>query len=402
MEAVAFALVLVTIIGWCALAGRLERSGLTSPMVFVAAGCLLAVVFELRDHPPEPELVKVIAEVTLVWVLFADASKVRLLQFRRDLGTYARLLGLGLPLTVALGAVTAVLVLGVDPWAALLLGAALAPTDAALGASVMSNPSVPDRIRRALNVESGLNDGIVTPIVLVAIAGVAASEGIPGVESPGRAVLSLLVGVMAGVVIGVVGGLATRGARRRAWLTDELGGPAVLALALLTYTGSLLVDGNGFVAAFAGGLVFGSVAGRGREKEVYFVEQTGSLAAMVCWLVFGALAVPVIGDWITWPTLVYAALSLTVLRMLPVALALLGAGLDRYDVLFIGWFGPRGLASVVFALLALEGLEAAGRELVAAIALTVTLSVVLHGISARPLAARFQRDASAPRAPHLM
>ena len=206
---------------------------------------------------------------------------------------------------------------------------------------------------------------------------------------------------MAGVVIGGVGGLATRGARRRAWLTDELGGPAVLALALLTYTGSLLVDGNGFVAAFVGGLVFGSVAGRGRAKEVYFVDQSGSLAAMVSWLVFGALAVPVIGDWITWTTVVYAVLSLTVLRMLPVALALLGAGLDRYDVLFIGWFGPRGLASVIFALLALEGLEAAGRELVAVIALTVTLSVVLHGISARPLAARFQRDASAPGA-HLI
>ena len=168
-------------------------------------------VFELREHPPEPELVKVIAEVTLVWVLFADASKVRLLQFRRDLGTYGRLLGLGLPLTVALGTVTAVLVLGVDPWAALLLGAALAPTDAALGASVMSNPSVPDRIRRALNVESGLNDGIVTPIVLVAIAGVAASEGIEGVENPGRAVLSLLVGVIAGVAVGGVGGLRHEG-----------------------------------------------------------------------------------------------------------------------------------------------------------------------------------------------
>ncbi len=392
MEVLALALVLITIIGWCVLAGRLERAGLTSPMLFVAAGCVLAGVFEFRDHPPEPELVKVIAEVTLVWVLFADASKVRLLQFRRDLGTYGRLLGVGLPLTVGLGTVAAVLVLDVDPWAALLLGAALAPTDAALGASVMSNPSVPDRIRRALNVESGLNDGIVTPIVLVAVAGVAASEGIQGVENPGRAVLALLTGVIAGVVFGGVGGLVTKGARRREWLTEELGGPAVLALALLSYAGALVVDGNGFVAAFVGGIVFGNLAGRGGAKEVYFVEQTGSLAAMVCWLVFGALAVPVIVDWITWTAVLYAVLSLTLLRMLPVALALLGAGFDRHDVLFIGWFGPRGLASVVFALLTLEGLDAAGRELVAIIALTVTLSVVLHGISARPLAARFKSE----------
>ncbi len=392
MEVLPLTLVLATIFGWCVLASRLQRVGLTAPIVFVAAGFVLAEGLEILDLALEPHLVKVIAEVTLVWVLFADASLVRPSQFRRDLGMYGRLLGVGLPLTVALGTATALVVLDVDLWAALLIGAALAPTDAALGASVMSNPAVPAKVRRALNVESGLNDGIATPIVLVAIAGVAASEGIAGVESPSRAVLSLLVGVLAGAAVGGLGAAATRLARGLGWLSEELAGPAVLTLALLAYTGALLVDGNGFVAAFVGGLVFGGVAGRGGEKEVYFVEQSGALTSMISWLIFGALVVPVIGDSWTPKVLVYAVLSLTVIRMLPVALALTGAGVDRFGVAFVGWFGPRGLASVIFALLAVEDLHDAGNDLVAVIAFTVLLSVVAHGFSAGPLASRFTKS----------
>ena len=397
MEVLTLTLVLATVFGWCVLATRLQGLGLTAPIVFVAAGFVFTEAFDLFDVGVDHELVKVIAEVTLVWVLFGDASQVRLSQFRRDLGSYVRLLGIGLPLTVGLGTVVAIWVLGLDPWAALLLAAALAPTDAALGATVMSNPRVPDKVRSALNVESGLNDGIATPIVLVAIAGVAADQGIAGVEGPGRAVLTLLVGVLVGVAIGGLGGAVTKLARERSWLAEELAGPAVLALALLAYTGALLVDGNGFVAAFVGGLVFGNVAGRGGEKETYFVEQQGAMTSMVSWLIFGALAVPVIGDWWSWSVLVYVALSLTLVRMLPVALALLGAGFDRYAVAFIGWFGPRGLASVIFALLALEGLDEAGRDVVAVISLTVLVSVVAHGFSAGPLANRFQSSTAAPR-----
>ena len=306
MEAFAIAAVLSTIVAWCVLAGRLQPTGLTAPIVFVAAGWLLTEGIGLLDLEVEPELVRLVAEVTLVWVLFADASRVRLDQFRRDLALYARLLGVGLPLTVALGAGAAMVVLGFDPWAALLVGAALAPTDAALGAPVMANPRVPPKVRRALNVESGLNDGIVTPIVLVAVAGVAADLGIHGVESPERAVLSLLVGLVAGIVVGGVGGIVTRLARERGWLSEELAGPAVLALALLAYTAALAVSGNGFVAAFVGGLVFGNLAGPSGEKEVYFVDQSADVASMISWLVFGALAIPVMQDTWSWTVVVYA------------------------------------------------------------------------------------------------
>ena len=396
MGLAAVTVVLATVFLWCVFSSRAERTGLSVPIVFVTAGFVYAEVIDVLDPAVEPEVVKLIAEVTLVWVLFADASRVPPGQFRSDLGMYARLLGVGLPLTVALGTLVAIVVLGLDPWAALLVGAALAPTDAALGASVMSDPRVPARVRRVLNVESGLNDGIATPIVLVAIAGVAAEEGIEGVDGPERAVIALLVGALVGVVTGAAGGVLTRRARRRGWLSEELAGPAVLALALLAYTAALLVDGNGFVAAFVGGLVFGGTAGRGGEKEVYFVEQSGDLVSMVSWLIFGALAVPAIGEWIGWQIVGYAVLSLTVVRMLPVALSLLGAGFDRLSVAFIGWFGPRGLASVIFALLALEDLHDAAQKVVATIALTVLLSVVAHGLSAKPFAGHFNKQAEPP------
>jgi sodium/hydrogen antiporter len=383
------AIILATVFLWSVFAARLGRVGLSSAIVFVAVGFAFTQIFDVLHVPAEPELVKVVAEVTLVWMLFADASAVQLTDFRRDLMVYVRLLGIGLPLTILLGGLVAVALLGFGVWPALLVGAALAPTDAALGASVMSDPTVPSRIRRVLNVESGLNDGIATPIVLVAIAGVAADEGIGGVHGPGHALVALLVGLLVGVLVGGAGGVLIRHARRKRWLSEELSGPATLALALLAYTGTLLVDGNGFVAAFVGGLVFGNTAGPGGEKEAYFVEQSADLAAMISWLIFGALAVPAIGRWFEWPVFGYALLSLTAIRMVPVALALLGSGFDRFSVAFIGWFGPRGLASVIFALLALEDLGPAAQEVTATIALTVLLSVGAHGLTARPFATHF-------------
>jgi NhaP-type Na+/H+ or K+/H+ antiporter len=401
VETTAVTLVLGTVFFWGVVSARAERVHLSAPMVFVAAGFLFAEPLGVLDLDVEQEPVKIVAEITLVWVLFADAAGVDLKRFRADLGIYTRLLGVGLPLTVGLGAVVAMWLLNMDPWVALLLAAALAPTDAALGAAVMTNPAVPDRVRRMLNVESGLNDGIATPVVLVAIAGVAAGAGIEGVDGPGRAAVALLLGLVVGVAVGVVGGVLTRQARRHGWLTEDFAGPAALALALLAYTCALLVDGNGFVAAFVGGLAFGGTAGRGGEKGVYYVEQTAGLASAFAWLIFGALALPVLDDWLDWQVVLYAVLSLTVVRMLPVAVALFRSDVDRAGVAFIGWFGPRGLASVIFALLAAKDLGPISDEVVATIALTVSLSVLAHGITAGPLADRYARSRAAhPSRPH--
>jgi NhaP-type Na+/H+ or K+/H+ antiporter len=339
---------------------------------------------------PSHEVVKVLAEATLVLVLFCDASRIGLADFRADLGLYVRLLGVGLPLTIGLGLLFALALFGQRGiWIALLMAAALAPTDAALGAGVMLNPVVPARFRRLINVESGLNDGIATPFVLVAIAG-AGSGGHGSPVGPGQALADLVVGVLVGAAVGAVGGWLVKLARRRGWIADGFAGSAVLGLAVCAYASALALHGNGFVAAFAAGLAFGGTAGRPGERLVPFVEETGALVSLLTWLAFGAVAIAPAVKSLTWQVALYAVLSLTVIRMVPVAIALTGTGLRPRAVAFVGWFGPRGLASVIFALLALEELgERTTGPAVPVITLTVLLSVIAHGTSAEPLARRF-------------
>ena len=396
MSVTAVVLVAATIFAWGLISARLERADLTAPIVFVAVGAILAAL-GLIDISAAPENFKPLVEVTLVWVLFSDAARVRIPDIRNDLGCYVRLLGVGLPLTVAFGWVLAFwLVPGLDMWLALLVGAALAPTDAALGVPVVTNRLVPSRVRRLITVESGLNDGIATPLVVLAIAGAASIEGHAEAPGLGEALVELALGVLVGVAVGFVGGGLLRWARRRGWSAEEFVGIAVLALALGTYAGAVAVGGNGFVAAFCGGLAFGAAAGRRGPAAVVFLEQASGLVSLLVWIVFGVIAVPIVLNGVDLTTVLYAVLSLTLVRMLPVALVLVGAGLDRKTVLFIGWFGPRGLASLVFALLAVEELGPRADPAVVAIAITVFLSVLAHGLSAAPLAARYGRAVGAP------
>ena len=395
MGVTAVVLVAATIFAWGLVSARLERADLTAPIVFVAVGAILAAL-GLVDISSAPENFKPLVEVTLVWVLFSDAARVRVPDLRNDVGRYVRLLGVGLPLTVAFGWVLAFwLVPGLDMWLALLVAAALAPTDAALGVPVVTNRLVPSRVRRLITVESGLNDGIATPLVVLAIAGAASAEGHAEAPGLGEALVELALGVVVGVAVGFVGGGLLRWARRRGWSAEEFAGIAVLALALGSYAGAIVVGGNGFVAAFCGGLAFGAAAGRRGPAEVVLLEQASGLVSLLVWIAFGVIAVPTVLNGVDLTTVLYAVLSLTLVRMLPVALVLVGAGLDRKTVLFIGWFGPRGLASLVFALLAVEELGPRADPAVVAIAITVFLSVLAHGLSAAPLAARYGRAVGA-------
>ena len=394
MDTVVLTAVAAAVFLWGAGSARLERADVTGPIVFVLLGALL-VVTGWVSGTVAPEVVRPLVEIALVWVLFSDAARVRLADLRGDVGRCVRLLGVGLPLSVLLGwALAAWLLPGLGGWLALLVGAALAPTDAALGVSVVTDPAVPARIRRLITVESGLNDGIVTPVVFVALAGAASAEGLAHAPGPAEALLELAIGAGVGGVVGAVGGLLLREARRRGWAAEELAGIAVLGLAAVAYGAALVVSGNGFVAAFCGGLTFGAAAGPRGPVELGFTEQAGALLGLLVWLTFGAVAVPVLVDRASWSTLLYAVLSLTVVRMVPVAVALLGSATDARTVLFVGWFGPRGLASLVFALITLEELGPAADDAVAVITGTVLLSVVVHGISAAPLAARYGRSAA--------
>lgn len=395
MELTAIVLITAALFAWALVSARLQRADLTAPVVFTAFGAGLALS-GLVDGAAPPAGLTPMVEVTLVWVLFSDAARLPLQQLRRDVGRYVRLLGVGLPLTIVFGWALA---LWFFPpfglWLALLVGAALAPTDAALGIPVVTNPAVPSRIRQLITVESGLNDGIATPVVMVAIAGAAAAAGLESAHGPGSAAVELLIGAGVGAGAGALGGWLLRAARRRGTAGEDFAGIGVLALSLLAYSAALAAGGNGFVAAFCGGLAFGTCAGQRGPAELVFVEQMGGLVSLLVWLAFGAIAVPTMVENFVPLTLVYAILSLTLVRMLPVALASIGAGLDRKTVLFVGWFGPRGLASLVFALLALETLGPASDEAVAVISATVLLSVVAHGFSATPLAARYGRAAAA-------
>lgn len=386
MNAATFAVIAGAVYAWGALSGRLQRADLSPPIVFVTLGVVIHAVAPLDGHL-ETETIKLLTEVTLVWVLFSDAAQVELAELRADAGVFVRLLGVALPLSVVLGWLLAWGMFDTfDVWLALLVGAALAPTDAALGAPVISNQAVPTRIRSILNVESGLNDGIVTPVVMVALAGAAAAEG----EGSGttHALLELLIGVGVGIAVGAVGGSVLRWCRRRGWDDAQFTGPAVLGLALVAYAASLACNGNGFVAAFAGGVAFGRTSAGAASNEVFYVEETGGLASLLVWTLFGLVAVPLVADAFSWQLLIYAVLSLTVVRMLPVSLTLRGTGLSRRAALFIGWFGPRGLASVVFALLAVEDLGARADTAVAVITTAVLLSVLAHGVTAEPLASK--------------
>jgi sodium/hydrogen antiporter len=387
------AIVAALVFGWGTLSARLERFDVTAPITFVVAGLLLTHgPLAFLAVAPSNELIKELAEFTLVLILFSDASRVGLHELRADAGLYLRLLGAALPVTIGLGTLLALaLFSGGNIWLALLVGAALAPTDAALGAGMMANPAIPARIRRLINVESGLNDGIATPFVSIAIAGAATGGEIAG-HGPAAAASELAVGLLVGVALGGIGGLLVNAARKRGWIAEGFAGSAGLGLAVCTYASALALHGNGFIAAFVGGLAFGTVRGRRGEPLVPFVEETGALVSLLVWLTFGAVAVAPAVESLTWQIVLYAVLSLTVIRMVPVAVALIGAGLGRATVALVGWFGPRGLASVVFALLALEDLgDRTAHTAVAVITITVMISVVAHGATADPLAARYAR-----------
>jgi NhaP-type Na+/H+ or K+/H+ antiporter len=400
------AVVSILIVVYAALARRLGRWWVTMPMVFVVGGYLLGPdVLGLLELSLEAESVKLLTELTLVLLLFADAAALNLRRLRADVGLPGRLLGLGLPLTLALGGLLAYFFYPDEGLAwALMLGAVLAPTDAALGMAIFSNPKVPVRIRRALNVESGLNDGIVAPFVTLFVAYAAST----GVEHHGswlaESLEELALGVLVALGVGIIGGRLMLLAERRDWLGAHMGLLAVVGLALTAYSTALALGGNGFVAAFLGGLIFGAATHNRYAESTEFSETAGTLLSLFVWTVFGSMLVTiVIGGSPDLRAIALAVVLLSAARMLPVALVLTGAGLRRDTLALMGWFGPRGLASVVFTLLAINEFEHAGRAvdtLIEVTTWTILLSVIAHGISARPLAALYARRLESARATH--
>jgi NhaP-type Na+/H+ or K+/H+ antiporter len=399
------AIVAVLIFVYGTFAVRLGRWSVTMPMIFMTAGFLFGPGgANLLPISFEAEGMKTLTEVTLAVLLFADASTLDLRQLRHDPGLPVRLLGIGMPLTMLLGTAVFFGLLPNEGIAfAALLAIIMAPTDAALGLPIFNDPKVPVRIRRALNVESGLNDGIATPFVLLFLSLAIAGEAHAHNGWLAKALLEIVFALLTGACVGVGGGWLLSKTAERGWSSGISQQIAIFGLALSAFFGSLMIDGNGFIAAFSGGIIFSAATGNRFSEPAEFTENAGALLSLLVWGIFGGLAVPKAifnaGDW---RPLACAVLSLTAVRMLPVSLAMRRTGLRSDTIALMGWFGPRGLASVVFTLLAFMALKEAGRPidlLVSTATWTIMLSVLAHGLSAKPLSAWYARRLAKAGAP---
>jgi NhaP-type Na+/H+ or K+/H+ antiporter len=384
------------VIAFALVSGRLDGTSITGPMVFVAAGLILGPdALGLLKADVDSEGVKILAEATLVIILFADATRIDVPALRGSVGLPGRLLLIGMPLTIALGTLVGLVIYSdLSLWHAALAATVLAPTDAALGRAVVSDKAVPSRIRQALNVESGLNDGLAVPLVTIflVLAEVESKASETLIDGFLLIVEEVGLGLVVGIAVGFTSGFLLRKACERHWVNGLYRQLLPLAVAATCFAGASVIHGNGFIAAFVGGLAFRHGAQQHSKGAQDFAEDEGELLTFLTFTLFGAVMVgPRLGD-LDWQILLYSVLSLTMVRMLPVAISLIGSGLRLQSVVFLGWFGPRGLASIVLGLTVLEELDdATGDRVFTVVVFTVLLSVFAHGITAAPWAGLFGR-----------
>ena len=373
------------------ISGGLERTPINGAIVFTAFGLAFGPLgLGLLTLKVDEEGMRTLAELTLALVLFTDAANANLRELKHSFHIPQKLLLIGLPLTILLGFGAGVLVFGgLTLLEIAILATMLAPTDAALGKAVVTNEAVPSKIREGLNVESGLNDGICVPILFIFLA-IASGAGAKG----GTSMLALkLVAQAIGVGVVVGAGLTFLGVRLltrfadRGWVTETWRQLPVPALAVTCFAVAQWLGGSGFIACFVGGMLFGGIEKRHKHKLLLSAEGTGDTLALITWVVFGAAVVGQSIGSFSWQVVLYALLSLTIVRMLPVFLVLAGMNLRTDEKLFMGWFGPRGLASIVFAVIVLNEHLPGGGTISMTVVCTIVLSIVAHGLTANPLVA---------------
>lgn len=368
---------------------RMERIALTAPMLFLLLGVLSGPVLLDWSAPAiESSALKIIAELTLALILFTDASQVQRSHLVKFENLPIRLLGIGLPLTILAGAAVAFLLYPGYWQVAVMIGVILAPTDAALAQSVFTTSAIKEKLRHSITVESGLNDGLALPFLLLIIA-IASAGDLSSVDPwywGNFLFMQIALGALVGIAVGYFGGYLLELAGKHDWMNPVFQRLSSVALALVTYTGAEHTGGNGFIAVFMAGLFLH--AGRTmvvtRLKE--FGEAEGQLLTLVMFFLFGLIYVPDALPQITLKTILYALLSLSLIRMIPVVLALSGTGLNVKEKLFLGWFGPRGIASILYLLMVIEQLGFAeqlpGYQLLfPTVVMTVVLSIFVHGMS---------------------
>ena len=372
------------------IAGRIERGFFSGPIVFVASGIILGpLVLGLFDLQITTRELRILADLTLALVLFIDAANADLSTLRRHIKIPSRMLLIGLPGAILLGFGFAILLFdGLSLFEAAILATMLAATDAALGKAVITNKTVPIHVREGLNAESGLNDGLCVPVLFVFIA---LAEGVEAHGSGMSLALTLVaeelgIGLLVGIGLTAIAAPLLRACWQRGWVTEVWVQVTIIALAIACFTVAQSMHGSGYIAAFTGGLLFGHLAKDSTHKLVLAAEGDAETLAMLTWLVFGAAVVGQFADQITWQVIGYSVLSLTLIRIIPIFLSLTGSGEPVANKLFLGWFGPRGLASIVFAIIVMNKDLPGGKLMVMVVACTVILSLIAHGITARPLA----------------
>ena len=388
-------------------AGGLERTPVNGAIVFMGFGLAIGPMgLGVLDMGVDAEVLRLLAEMTLALVLFIDAANANLDVLKQSIRIPRRLLLLALPLIILLGFGAGVLLFdGLGLLEIAILAVMLAPTDAALGKAVVSNQSVPPKVRESLNVESGLNDGICVPILFVFLAlAASATSGTEGGDHSGLALKLLTedLGIGAGVGIGLtlVGSWLLKWFAGRGWVTETWRQLPVVALAVACFALAQLLGGSGFIACFVGGLLFGWIAREHRHGLLLAAEGTGDTLSLLTWVLFGGAVMGQAIAGFSWQVVLYALLSLTVVRMLPVFLVLAGTGLRTDEKLFMGWFGPRGLASIVFAVIVAHEHLPGGDIITSTVVCTILFSIIGHGLSANPaiavLVGRLKRAGTAP------
>jgi sodium/hydrogen antiporter len=381
------ALVGLFIVLYAAISRRVDKNIVTGPMIFVAVGLVVGVLALVQQDVTTP-FINVLAHVTLALVIFSDATRINVRNLRLDEDLPARLLLIGLPLTMMLGTGFALLIFTeLSLWEAAVLAVILSPTDAALAQTVINSEKVPERVRQSINVESGLNDGLALPFLLlfISLAGTAGGE-----QTNWLAFFAgqLVLGPLTGVLVGYGTGKVLEWSVKTDSSDEDFRRVALLGVVGLAYGGAELVSGNGFVAVFVAGLILGATAPDISKPFGRFVEAEGAFLTLLTFLFFGAVILPdVIRDFDP-RMLLYAGLSLTVVRLIPVGIALWRSGLLTPTIGYIGWFGPRGIASILYLLLLLEEGDLGLRTesiLYNTAALTIGISVFIHGLSAEPL-----------------
>jgi NhaP-type Na+/H+ or K+/H+ antiporter len=374
---------------------RLTDTPFTPAMAFVLIGLVAGpFVFDEVTSAPTGATVRTLAEATLAVVLFADASRIKLRVLRREYAVPVRLLAIGLPLTIVLGAVlAAAMFTDLVAAEAVVLAVLLAPTDAALGQAVVTEPRLPSRIRQGLNVESGLNDGICVPLLLIALAAAEVEDkAASGHHAATIVVEEIGYGILGGAAAGLAAAAVVAIGYRRNLISEPWLQVIPVAGAGLAYGVAAALGGSGFIAAFLAGGVFGALVAHESDRASRLNEELGAVLGGATMLLFGAVLLGPALKHISWQIALYSVLSLTLVRMLPVAVAMLGSGAHWQTVGFLGWFGPRGLASIVFAVITVQQAHLAGSEtILRATYVTIGLSVVAHGITAAPLARRYAR-----------